>query len=80
MRAFAEPAAMACRILAQWIRTIAVDATINIVQALKTEVATLRRVLMLNIKLGDTYPGDSQVDRINSLIDELEGLIKAPRP
>jgi hypothetical protein len=67
---------MACRIPAQWIRTIAVDETINIVQALKTEVAALRRVLMLNMKVADTYPGDSQVDRINSLIDELEGLIK----
>jgi len=52
------------------------DETINIVQAIKTEVAGLRRVMMLNMKVGDTYPSDRQVDRINSLIDELEGLIK----
>ena len=52
------------------------DETINIVQALKDEVARLHRVLALNVKVGDTYPGDSQVDRIKLLIDELEGSIE----
>jgi hypothetical protein len=53
--------------------------TINLIQALKDEVAHLRRVLAMNIKVGDTYPGESQVERIKSLIDELERG-NAPRP
>jgi hypothetical protein len=52
------------------------DETVNIVHALKDEVARLHRVLALNVKVGDTYPGDSQIDRIKSLIDELEDSIK----
>lgn len=52
------------------------NGTINIAQALKDEVARLRRVLAQNIKVGETFPGDSQVKRIEALIDQLDDSIK----
>jgi hypothetical protein len=52
---------------------------INLVQTLKDEVAQLRRVLAMNIRVGDAYPGGSQVERIKSLIDDLEREIAAHR-
>jgi len=33
----------------------------------------------MNIKVGDVYPGESQVERIKSLIDDLEREIAAHR-
>jgi hypothetical protein len=54
-----------------------VDDTVNIVQALKDDVERLRRVMALNIKVGDTYPGESQIERIKSIIQELERVIKS---
>ena len=52
---------------------------INLIQSLRDEVAHLRRVLAMNIKVGDVYPGESQVERIKSLIDDLERKIAAHR-
>jgi hypothetical protein len=60
------------------------DEMIDIVQSLKNDVAQLRRIMALNVKVGDSYPGESQIQRLESIIDELERVIRqsgnAPRP
>lgn len=50
--------------------------TINIIDALKIEVEQLRRVLALNFKVGNAYPGQSQVEQIITIISELERDIR----
>jgi hypothetical protein len=56
------------------------DKTINLIKALKEDAEQLRRVLAMKPKVGDTYPGESQVQQIKSLIDDLEKQITTPAP
>ena len=50
--------------------------TISIVDSLKEQVLRLRRILERDIKVGDNYPGESQVATIQSLIELLESEIR----
>jgi hypothetical protein len=50
--------------------------TINIIDPLKIEVEQLQRVLAMNFKVGNTYPGQSQVEQIIAIISELERDIR----
>ena len=52
------------------------DDAINLIDALRADLARLRRVLAMNMNVGDTYPGEPQVETINSLIEELDELVK----
>jgi hypothetical protein len=52
------------------------DETINIVGALRKEVERLKAVLARDIRVGDTYPGKSQIEGLKTLIDQLEREIE----
>ena len=48
---------------------------INLVQTLKEDIERLRRVMARDIKVGSSYPGESQVQSIQTIIAELERIV-----
>ena len=48
------------------------DRTINIVEALRVEIAHLERILAMNIKVGYSPPGEPLFERIKALISDLK--------
>jgi len=52
------------------------DDPINLTSALESEIAVLKNAMKRPINIGDSYPGRTQIERMKSIIADLEALLR----